>query len=424
MNKSRFENHLLKLFFYYAMAIMIIGIVSRTFPVINFLYYLVPALLFIFLMLSLYLKLFKEIDKRILFLILGFPIYALIASLWSLHPLITFQRSLFLILVYAGILSIVFLYGKFSSKFNIAFLIPANILIIIISIFSIITNTPANSWSGGNGLGFMGFAGHQNTLAAALLFTLPGVIAFGIEQRVKRNEYSSSTSTTSAIGLHLTSRVFRLAAFILLLTANLLILLFTYSRASILALVIGTITYLLITKSKKILTFLFSITALLMVLYFTVPFVQNKVNEVLNKDGGKIFDRRMILWKPSYEAAKQGGLIGLGYGVSATDINTPLLTGSHYEDARYVREKGNSTLAIIEETGLIGLILFLLPVFYIALKLIINKFGSLTTHYSLLTAALAAMLVHSQFEAWWVGVGSVSLPLFLIILFTLIISKK
>jgi hypothetical protein len=35
--------------------------------------------------------------------------------------------------------------------------------------------------------------------------------------------------------------------------------------------------------------------------------------------------------------------------------------------------------------------------------------GLLTT-----IAALAPLLLHAQFEAWWFGVGSVALPLFLI----------
>jgi hypothetical protein len=34
------------------------------------------------------------------------------------------------------------------------------------------------------------------------------------------------------------------------------------------------------------------------------------------------------------------------------------------------------------------------------------------------------MLVHSQFEAWWVGVGSIILPLFLMFLFMLMLSDK
>ena len=114
----------------------------------------------------------------------------------------------------------------------------------------------------------------------------------------------------------------------------------------------------------------------------------------------------------------------MGYGVSAPDIKTPLLTGSHYEDGRYIREKGNSILALIEETGLIGLIFFLLPLFYITLKIFKSPESQITDHRSLITAALAAMLVHAQFEAWWVGVGSISLPLYLIILFIALFSDN
>jgi hypothetical protein len=51
-----------------------------------------------------------------------------------------------------------------------------------------------------------------------------------------------------------------------------------------------------------------------------------------------------------------------------------------------------------------------------------SKLSLLTTTYSLLTAALAAFLLHAQFEAWWIGVGSVQLPLFFVYL-GLIINK-
>jgi hypothetical protein len=279
----------------------------------------------------------------------------------------------------------------------------------------LIFNTPAGNWSGGNGLGFMGFAGHQNTLAAALLFTLPGAFTLVISDQILRQAQDDKARRKKNSNNIL---------FWLLFTANCLLITLSYSRSALLALVVGVITYLFITKSKIILAVLFSIFAVILVLYFSVSQIHNSINEVLNKDGGKILDRRMILWEPSLQAAAQGGIFGLGYGVSAPDIKTPLLTGSHYEDERYVREKGNSTLAIVEETGLIGLMLFLLPIFYF----IINIFNSpnllLTSHFSLLTATLSAMLVHSQFEAWWVGVGSVSLPLYLIILFMLIIKVR
>lgn len=73
------------------------------------------------------------------------------------------------------------------------------------------------------------------------------------------------------------------------------------------------------------------------------------------------------MWEPSYKAALNGGLTGLGYGISDPDILLPG-TGSHYDGERYVREKGNSVLALIEEVGFTGLILFLLPLMYVLKK--------------------------------------------------------
>lgn len=403
-----FENYLNKLFIPLLLQLLIAGIVSRAFPSIDFLYYIVPPVLIINIFFVLFFKLYSEVKPGTLILIFAFPLYALITSLWSLYPIITIQRSGFLLLMYAGILAAVLLLNKNYTSDNLKFLIPANVFIIIISAAALIINSQSENWSGGNGLGFMGFAGHQNTLAAALLFTLPGTLALvNSDQRLVISKVNWN-------------RIF----FWLLFTANCLLITLSYSRAALLSLAIGIITYLLITKSKKILAYTITTAALFTVLYFAVPSFQIAVNGFINKDGGRILDRRMILWNPSFEAAEQGGIFGLGYGVSAPEIKTPLSTGSHYEDGRYIREKGNSTLAIVEETGLIGLMLFLLPIFYF----IINTFNSpntiLTPHSSLLTATLSAMLVHSQFEAWWVGVGSVSLPLYLIILFMLIIKVQ
>ena len=207
------------------------------------------------------------------------------------------------------------------------------------------------------------------------------------------------------------------------MTFDFLLLLLTYSRAAILSLFVGIIVYLILIKAKKIIISIIVLTAGILILYLTIQPFNNLFNNLLNKDGGYILGRRMILWEPSLDAAKLGGSFGLGYGVSAPEIKTPVLTGSHYEDGRYIREKGNSVLAMIEETGLVGLLLFLMPIFYIVIN--IFKFPNIliTDHRSLITASLAAMLVPSQFEAWWVGVGSIALPLFLIFLFMALSSE-
>jgi O-antigen ligase len=416
------ENSYVRLFIQYSLPFLVIGIISRTFPITSPVYYIVPVLLILNIILAFIL--IPRTDKTLtyIFIILVFPAYCLVTSIWSLYPTISIQRSLYLLLMYAGILSSVFLYKKFYSYKELGFLIPANILILVLSVISLIFSIPVDSWTGGNGLGFMGFAGHQNTLAAAILFTFPGIVAKGLEQSAKRLGQSAKGKASS---------VFRLSSYFLLLTFDFSLLVITYSRAAILAFAIGIITYLIITKSKKVLSFLFSIIVLVLVLYFTIPVIQNSIHGVLNKDGGNILDRRTVLWEPSLEAAKLGGIFGLGYGVSAPDIKTPISTGSHYEDRRYVREKGNSVLAMVEETGLIGLMLFLLPII-----LLIRKFSMLNAQSSIkeklknnysfliLNSSLAALLLHSQFEAWWVGVGSITLPLYLIFLFMTLLQEK
>ncbi len=434
MINSFVDSNYIKLFIHYSLPVLIIALVSRTFPAFNFIYYLVIPLLFLYILLAVLLKLFRQINIKLALIILAFPVYCIITSIWSLYQLLSIQRSLYLIFLYTGILSAILLYKKYNSELSIKFFIPANIIIIILSLFSLITNIPANSWSGGNGLGFMGFAGHQNTLAAAILFTFPGVIY------LVSSDQSIVISNKNNSFPFLTSHFLRLSSFILLLIVNLLLLILTYSRASWFALFIGLITFIILTKNIKIILSFLSLLIILSILTFSIPSVSKFMESLINKDDSPLFSRREILWKPSYEAAKLGGVIGLGYGVSAPDIKTPILTGSHFEDGRYVREKGNSVLAVVEETGLIGLFLFLLPVFWVIRKFTIynsqltikekpnNNYSPALPHGSrgrflILNSTLAALLVHAQFEAWWVGVGSVQLPLFLIYLFLAILYK-
>ena len=195
MNKALTENYYIHLFIKYSFPLLVIGIVSRTFPIFNFFYYLVPVILLIYILLALSFKLYKQPSLKIIVIIFLYPLYCLITSLWSLYPQITLQRSVYQILLYSGILSAVLLYKKFFPDKGIVFLLPANILILLISLFSIITNIPANSWTGGHGLGFMGFAGHQNTLASALLFTLPGVLALVIRDQRPVNSFKRNKQT-------------------------------------------------------------------------------------------------------------------------------------------------------------------------------------------------------------------------------------
>ena len=306
---------------------------------------------------------------------------------------------------------------------SLSFLLPANIIIIALSLFSLVTNIPSDSWTGGHGKGFMGFAGHQNTLASAILFTMPGLISRGLKNKSQRSKVKNQNRSEKIRNLSL----------YFLLFLNLFILLLTYSRASVLSLICGAVVFLIITKRWNTLIYSSVVTILIFFMIWFSPSLKEKANELMKKDFPAFYSTREFLWIPSYHAALNGGLTGLGYGISDPQIEVPY-SGSHYEEGRYVREKGNSVLALIEETGVIGFIIFLVPIVYIVKKQTANVKGDNKPQIrypvsgirnpvsAILLASLAAIIIHSQFEAWWAGVGSIQLPLFFFYIGVLLIA--
>ena len=415
----------IKIFLKYSLPILVTGIISRAFPLLDFLYYAVPVLLTIYILLALTSIKRININFKLLPVLFLFPFYSLLTSLWSVYPLITLQRSLYLILLYAGILSAVYLYKKYLPEKGIEFLIPANFLILVMSLISLVLAIPENSWTGGNGLGFMGFAGHQNTLAGAVMFTLPGILMLwrrnrklknGINGKNKNNCHSWSLS-------QLLPNKKNYIFIFLLIAANIILIVLTYSRAVMLAVGIGLLLYLILTKSYKTFLFGFLLVLSIVIMFFNIQSVNQSISQILSKHGWDILAARTVLWQPSFEAAKLGGVNGLGYGVSSPDIILPEGTGSYYKDNIYIREKGNSTLALIEETGVIGLILFIMPLVFVFIRRNDtrnqipddkNLFGIKHPESSILIASSAAFILHAQFEAWWVGPGSIQFPMFLI----------
>ena len=412
----------IKIFLKYSLPILVTGIISRAFPLLDFLYYTLPELLTIYILLALTSIKRININFKLLAVFFLFPVYSLLTSLWSVYPLITLQRSLYLILLYTGILSAVYLYKKYLPVKGIEFLIPANILILVISLISLVLAIPENSWTGGNGKGFMGFAGHQNTLASAVLFTLPGIVYLWIRKRNVEGEFKQKNYNSHSWSLsHWNKKNF--VPVILLLAANIILIVLTYSRAVMLAVGIGLLLYLILTKSYKTFLFGFLLVLSIVIMFFNIQSVNQSISQILSKHGWNILAARTVLWQPSFEAAKLGGVNGLGYGVSSPDIILPEGTGSYYKGNIYIREKGNSTLALIEETGVIGLIFFIMPLVFVFIRRNDtrypipddkNLFGIKHPESSILIASSAAFILHAQFEAWWVGPGSIQFPMFLI----------
>jgi hypothetical protein len=406
----------------YSVPLFTLAVISRSIEEISFLYYAVPLMCVFFIIILLFNAQFESND-RLTSSIINHPftsflfpgIWFLLTALWSSYPDVSALRALYFILISLGCISAGLLWISHSEKNILELLLPANIAAVLISSFSLLTSIPPDSWTGGHGKGFMGFFGHQNLLASVILFTIPSVF-FKLFQLVKSDQLSVIRNTTQKKS----SNYLLLSAYILLLVANLAILTLTYSRSALLSLIFGVLVFLILNRNWKVLSYSFAIILVSGIVIYFIPSINHFADKLIKKDFPEVYSSRLWLWEPSYKAALEGGLRGLGYGISHPEIRSGEFS-DHFEKGRLIREKGNSALALIEETGVIGLTLFLIPIF-MALNIFriynVEFRMKARTNYTfyIIYSSLAAILLHAQFEAWWVGVGSIQLPLYFIYL--------
>jgi O-antigen ligase len=139
-------------------------------------------------------------------------------------------------------------------------------------------------------------------------------------------------------------------------------------------------------------------------------FVPEKFASLVYKQGlreqGVLFTREKV-WSDSYKQAEKGGWFGGGYGVTIGELGE---FDGGLDSYGYGREKGNSQLAIVEETGLIGLGLYVVSLLVLFTRLLRTFLrsppGSFRAMMGITIGGVAGMLLGSAFEAWWVAPGS------------------
>jgi hypothetical protein len=149
--------------------------------------------------------------------------------------------------------------------------------------------------------------------------------------------------------------------------------------------------------------------------YLVVPQADRSFYEDVIAKGaqnGDVFYSRYDTWAASYAAAMEGGLLGLGYGVSASFTDFQF----GFTSEAYGREKGNSQLAVWEETGIVGLGFYAFAIIAFVMELL-HTFKRLPTtrfkvQYGLLGGLCVGLLIHSIFEAWWTAPGSPEFAIF------------
>jgi O-antigen ligase len=129
-----------------------------------------------------------------------------------------------------------------------------------------------------------------------------------------------------------------------------------------------------------------------------------------HRDEG-VFESRKSVWQETWHSIKENTWFGTGFGTSRiSEDMTKLQYANHHIDSWITREHGNSYLAIIEWSGLLGVIPFYALVGVTAANVLrvfawLRRTGQVLSPAVLLAATVSAGLVHAMFEDWMFAVG-------------------
>ena len=335
-------------------------------------------------------RLFMSIQRsRLGLLIFIYILWCLLTTLWSEVSILSFYKSSALFLVALSFVAAgrMWVHSRGEEQaFN--YQIPIFLLVLLAGI--------AGQWHSGNVVLlqrgvvlYQGLAGNPNMFGSMVAMTMPLLLwglykAWGARRR----------------------RIFWGGALLLMFA----FLLLSHSRSAILTSLMAVVGVLLALDLRRQLVMLLGGLLLLIPALALNPQLIPKIEtHYIYKSGtaetGILFSREAV-WKESYRLAKQGGWFGGGYGVTIgeTEFKQGLTA------VGYGREKGNSQLAIWEETGLVGLFLYSLLIITIITELMLayrrSRNLNTRTQLAILLGMQCGMFVQSVFEAWWVAPGS------------------
>lgn len=325
-------------------------------------------------------------NKFALFLIL-YLTWCFFTSFWSNVPLLSFLKSTALIIsaltmISAGIAWTI--NQKWHKTLDYIWMI--SLLTLFAGFSGLSSSFYSNIWYEGN-------VGNANLFGMLILISIPYILWKTYINKYNKKKYF---------------------IWIFLLLSSLYFLILSMSRASMMAVIL---TFLGFTISLKMTKKTFLLITSLIFCLSTIALNPSAVDNIINitkfyiyKDSSHLdlLHSRRGVWDQSLTGASEGGWAGLGYGVSwgKEDFNLDHGLTSGY----YGREKGNSQLAILEETGIIGLIFYIFMISNILFKLINLHIKTIDPDQRVLVGIIAGgflgIIVQSGFEAWWNSPGS------------------
>ncbi len=347
-------------------------------------------LLFLYLFLNKKLLIYVRYQWKVLLLI--YLTWCILTTLWSPIPLLTFLKSaLFsfnvIVLLSAGCLWVI----KYGYERSLQWL------------FLILLTVLVSGLRGGASAGSLDYYGAFNLYSglngnANAFGFLTAIVSPLIFLKIYQNRASRWS--------------FFFWIFVLILDIHFLIA--SYSRSSfvIFSCVLACFTLSFPLTKKILIAFLSFFCLSIVLLMMPVSYLEGMIVNHIGKSRGSInsfnlngiIQSRDSVWKQSVARAERGGFMGGGFAatIGINDFSAKEL--SSQVSAKYGHEKGNSQLAIMEETGIIGIVLYaliLISFFSCAIPCYLRLQGVERVTMGTTLGAILGLLMESLVEGWW-----------------------
>lgn len=389
-------NLLKKKSFYFRIGLLLIlaTVISKYIPILNYTFIfgiIVATLLFISE------KIIIKINYFIPFV--GFILWSFIVSTWSNYTILS------ILLLSAWLIIMLYAYGmqNLFNKYNIRLsriLYLLNILIIVTSVIFTLLFSNLAFHDLGAGKFLKSYTFHKNMFGSVILLTAIPVLTLE-----NNNKYKY-----------------------LLIIINVILLLLSNSRNSIILFFLSAILfYSLINNYKKVLRVSIIIFSIIIIFIGIFKRHENYFGE-----------SRELSILTSLQASKSNLLTGVGFGLS--DKNYDIVLKSEFVQPNpygtnvikeiyefintsnkkiFFREKTSSFLAIIEEVGVLGFILFLIPIGYL-LFLSFQKIKYFDDEAKYLMVFFIILVIQSNVLGWVTQPGKIELFFFFLTYFLLL----
>jgi O-antigen ligase len=208
-----------------------------------------------------------------------------------------------------------------------------------------------------------------------------------------------------------------------------LLLLSTYSRASIVAAIVAFLMLCVGLRRYKLLVTGASLALVLALCAVAVAPPEMPSGSMVSvfvykghEQSGALGSRRSV-WDQTVRSIRQHPWFGTGFGTSVTTYDS-MHAGMFASSTATSREHGNSYLAISEWVGMLGVVPFLLMILLLLSQVVrviawMRRTGDPFVSAVPIAAVIAAGLVHAAFEDWMFAVGYYLCVFFWVLAFSL-----